>query len=369
MTDESNDAPERQGEFLALLAHELRNPLAPIHNSIGLLRRSSDPRVAQVCDMIERQVRRMVRLVDDLNELSAITRGPVELHEEEVDLVKVIEAAVESNRPLLEAAGHRLELALPAQPLWLEADAQRLAQALTNLLDNAVKYTDPGGRIGVRARRDDAGAFVAVSDSGIGIPADALGRVFEMFVQAEPRTRRAPGLGIGLTLVRGIVEAHGGSVEAHSAGPGLGSEFIVRLPLGLQRSMPHATPAAAPGAHPPRVLVVDDNHDAADSLGALLEMLGAEVCVAHNGPAALQAFDKFRPAAVFLDLGMAGMDGYEVAGRIRSRRDARDTVLIALTGWGREKDRRRTQQAGFDHHLVKPGDLDAIQSLLATLPS
>jgi CheY-like chemotaxis protein len=364
-----NEPLDRRDEFLALIAHELRNPLAPIRNSISLLRRSSDPRVVQVCDMIERQVRRMVRVVDDLADLSSLSRGPVELHKDEVDLVKVIEAVVDTCRPQIEAAGHRLELALPAQPLWLEADSERLAQVFANLLDNAVKYTDPGGRLGVRARRDDGNAFVAVSDSGIGIPADVLGKVFDMFVQADARTRRAPGLGIGLTLARSLVEAHGGGIEAHSAGAGMGSEFVVRLPLGLRHSEPRGVPAADPGARPPRVLVVDDNHDAADSLGALLEMLGAEVCVTHDGPAALQAFDSFHPAAVFLDLGMAGMDGYEVAGRIRARRDARNTVLVALTGWGRDKDRRRTQAAGFDHHLVKPGNMDAIEDLLATLPS
>jgi len=370
---EREEADRRKDEFLATLAHELRNPLAPIRNSVSLLRLSGAAGPAdQMWEMMDRQVNHMVRLVDDLMEVSRITRGKIDLRKEMVDLAEVLAAAVETSRPLIDAAGHELTLAMPPEVLLVEADAVRLAQVFANLLNNAVRYTDPGGRIGIAAKRDDGSAVVIVSDTGIGIAAEALPRVFDMFVQANARDSRAQsGLGIGLTLVRSLVEMHGGSVAARSAGAGLGSEFLVRLPLARHdaRLAPAETRGAGrkiPGL--PRVMVVDDNRDAADSLAAVLKLLGAEVRVTHDGRSALDEVGDFRPAVVFLDLGMPGMDGYETARHMRAREDTRSTLIIALTGWGQESDRRQTQAAGFNQHLVKPADITALRAVLASLP-
>ena len=370
---EREDADRRKDEFLATLAHELRNPLAPIRNSVSLLRLSGAAGPAdQMWEMMDRQVNHMVRLVDDLMEVSRITRGKIDLRKEMVDLAEVLGAAVETSRPLIDAARHELTLTLPPEALLIEADAVRLAQVFSNLLNNAVRYTDPGGRIGIAAKRDDGSAVVIVSDTGIGIAADALPRVFDMFVQANARDSRAQsGLGIGLTLVRSLVEMHGGSVAARSAGAGLGSEFQVRLPLA--RHDARRAPAEARGAGRtipglPRVMVVDDNRDAADSLAAVLKLLGAEVRVTNDGRTALDELGAFRPAVVFLDLGMPGMDGYETARHMRAREDTRSTLIIALTGWGQESDRRQTQAAGFNQHLVKPADITALRAVLASLP-
>jgi two-component system, sensor histidine kinase len=368
---EREEANRRKDEFLATLAHELRNPLAPIRNSGSLLRLSGAAAPAgQVWEMMHRQVEHMVRLVDDLMEVSRITRGTIELRKSVVDLAEVIAAAVETSRPLIDSSRHALTVELAPEPMPVEADAMRLAQVFSNLLNNAVRYTDPGGRIGIAARREDGAALVTVSDTGIGIAAEALPRVFDMFVQVDAGDRRAQhGLGIGLTLVRSLVEMHGGSVAARSAGAGRGSEFMVRLPLA-RADLPRV-PADAKAAHRipgvPRVLVVDDNRDAADSLAAVLKMLGAEVRVSNGGEAALVELGSFRPAAVFLDLGMPGMDGYETARHMRSREEGRATVIVALTGWGQESDRRQTQAAGFNHHLVKPADIPALQAVLASL--
>jgi signal transduction histidine kinase/CheY-like chemotaxis protein len=369
---EREDADRRKNEFLATLAHELRNPLAPIRNAVGLLRLSgaAGP-AAQVWEMMDRQVDHMVRLVDDLMEVSRITRGKIELRMGVVDLAEAIAAAVETSRPLIDAARHELTIELPPEALLIEGDAVRLAQVISNLLNNAVRYTDPGGRIGIAAKRDEGSAVIMVSDTGIGIAADALPRVFDMFVQANARDSRAQsGLGIGLTLVRSLVEMHGGSVAARSAGAGLGSEFLVRLPLArhdtrLAPAAAGATGRTIPGL--PRVMVVDDNRDAADSLAAVLKLLGAEVRVSHDGRSALDELEAFRPAAVFLDLGMPGMDGYETARHMRAREAARDTMIIALTGWGQESDRRQTEAAGFNQHLVKPADITALRAVLASL--
>jgi signal transduction histidine kinase len=370
---EREQADRRKDEFLATLAHELRNPLAPIRNSVSLLRLSGAAGPAgQMWEMMDRQVNHMVRLVDDLMEVSRITRGKIELRKETVDLAEVIAAAVETSRPLIDAARHELKIDLPPQALLIEADAVRLAQVFANLLNNAVRYTDPGGRIGIAAKRDDRSAVIIVSDTGVGIAAEALPRVFDMFVQANARDSRAQsGLGIGLTLVRSLVEMHGGSVAARSAGVGRGSDFAVRLPLA--RTDAQRAPAAAgaagrkiPGL--PRVMVVDDNRDAADSLAAVLKLLGAEVRVTNDGRAALDELGAFRPAVVFLDLGMPGMDGYETARHMRAREDTRSTLIIALTGWGQESDRRHTQAAGFNQHLVKPADITALRAVLASLP-
>jgi len=366
---EREESDRRKDEFLAMLAHELRNPLAPIRNAVDQLRLSSPERL-DVWQMMDRQVSQVVRLVDDLMEVSRITRGSIDLRKEVVELAAVIEAAVETSRPQIDSSAHRFTLTLPPVPLFVEADPVRLAQVFSNLLNNAARYTDPGGRIHLEARREDGRAVVCVRDSGIGIPAGELSRVFDMFAQADARDRRSQGgLGIGLTLARRLVEMHGGSVTAASAGRGLGSEFVVRLPLTDRRPRcEERGMAPEQDLHGlPRVLVVDDNRDAADSLGALLGMLGAEVTVTHDGRTALEAFATFRPAALFIDLDMPGMDGFEVASRVRALPGNGNPVLVALTGLGRKKDRRRTEATGFDLHLVKPADIDDLQTVLASL--
>lgn len=365
---ERQQADERKDHFLATLAHELRSPLAPIGNSVNLLRLSGQAPVV-VCEMIERQLRYMVRLVDDLMEVSRITRGTIELRLEPIEVETVIGVAIETSRPLIDAANHTLEVTQADEALWIDADPTRMAQVFANLLNNAAKYTDPGGRIAVDIRRDRDSAVVTVSDDGIGIPAHALSSVFDMFAQAEKGARAHSGLGIGLTLARSLVEMHRGTITATSAGAGQGSRFEVRLPLSQQQAR-QATrqPADMLGRlKPQRVLVVDDNHDSADSLGALLQLIGADVRVVYDGQSALTALHDFDPRVIVLDLGMPGMDGYEVAREIRRQANSEGRMLIALTGWGQEKDRRRTAAAGFDHHLVKPVEFSAMQALFASL--
>jgi PAS domain S-box-containing protein len=368
------DADRRKDEFLAILAHELRNPLAPIRNSLHILRltASEDPTTQRIGEMLERQVTHLVRLVDDLLEVSRITRGKVELRKEQVEVAAVVRSAVETSDPLIEAAGHQLALALPSEPLILEGDPVRLAQVLANLLNNAAKFTPPGGQIWLTVRGEGHDVVLSVRDTGRGIPQDMLPHVFELFTQVDHAASRAQGgLGIGLALVRSLVEMHGGSVQAVSAGPGTGSEFIVRLPLAINPRPVDSTGQARPSvalAHR-RVLVVDDNRDAAESLAMLLKLIGAEVQVVYSGPDALKLLASYHPAVVLLDLGMPDMDGYEVARRIRQRPEYRDVTLIALTGWGQEEDRRRSQMAGFDYHLIKPADVAALETLLMSLDS
>jgi signal transduction histidine kinase/ActR/RegA family two-component response regulator len=368
--EEREEADRRKDEFLAVLAHELRNPLAPIRNTINILRLSSpQPSAAQLWEMMDRQVSHMVRLVDDLLEVARITRGKIELRREPLELSLIIATAVETSRPLVEAAGHGLTVSLPLEPLVVDADATRLAQVFANLLNNAAKYTDPGGRISITATREGDEVIVAVRDSGVGIPAEALARVFDMFVQVAGGAQRGPGgLGIGLTLARSLVEMHGGSISAASDGVGTGSIFSVRLPLAATGALPspQAPAPKAISAGGPRVLVVDDNRDAADSLGQLLQLMGAEVCVVYSGERALDALASHRPAMVFLDIGMPQMDGYEVARRMRAGPEGRVTRLVALTGWGQEKDRRLSAAAGFDRHLTKPPDVEELRELLAS---
>ncbi len=369
--EEREEADERKNQFLATLAHELRNPLAPIRNAIGLLRRTeSSGAAATALEIMDRQVNQMVRLIDDLMDVSRISRGKIELRRDVVDLAAVIAAAVETSRPLIDAAQHELTVLLPADEMLLDADPMRLAQVFANLLNNAAKYTDPGGRISIAAKRDGTNALVTVSDTGVGIPGESLSRVFEMFAQADSGDRRArTGLGIGLSLARSLIEMHGGSLTAASGGKGKGSAFVVRLPLdhhgGARASV---VPAVAPRIREhERILVVDDNRDAANTLADLLQTIGADVRVAYDGATALEALSAFRPSVAMLDLGMPGMDGYEVARHIRALPGARDTTLIALTGWGQPSDRQRTRQAGFHHHLVKPVDIGAMQAVLASL--
>jgi signal transduction histidine kinase/ActR/RegA family two-component response regulator len=373
--EELRDADRRKDEFLAVLAHELRNPLAPIRNALHIMRLTGgrNPGSDGVGEMIERQVNHMVRLVDDLLEVSRVTRGKIELRKSRIDVATVVRNAIETSRPVLESAGHALELDLPESPLVLEGDLVRLTQIVANLLNNAAKYTPAGGRIAVRARRDGRHAVVAVADTGIGIPPDMLRRVFEPFAQVDQHASRAQGgLGIGLTLVKRLVELHGGSVHAQSAGEGRGSEFVIRLPLAAgaaAEGRPGESAGAVVGLPAERLLVVDDNRDAADSLAALLQILGADARTAYNGPDALAAIALEKPAAVLLDLGMPGMDGHEVARQIRRQPALADVALVALTGWGQEQDRRRARDAGFDFHLVKPADLSTLHALLQSIGS
>jgi signal transduction histidine kinase/ActR/RegA family two-component response regulator len=367
------DADRRKDDFLAMLAHELRNPLAPIRNALHILRLTSeqDAPSERLADMLERQVSHMVRLVDDLLEVSRITHGKIELRRECVAVETVIASAVEASRPLIESSGHLLSVDVANETMVLDADPVRIAQVISNLLNNAAKYTDTGGNIALTARRDGDGVVIAVRDSGMGIPHDMLPRVFDLFTQVHNSADRAQGgLGIGLTLVRTLVELHGGTVTAHSAGRSRGSEFVVRLPAGKDTGERAAFGRRADrngAVSARRVLVVDDNRDAADSLGAVLTLLGADVFVAHDGPSALDAVTRYRPTVVLLDIGMDGMDGYEVARQVRDNPGNASIVLIALTGWGQDEDRRRTAAAGFDYHLVKPADIGALQSILTTL--
>ncbi len=366
------DADRRKDEFLATLAHELRNPLAPIRTGLQVVRLSrDDPATAdRVLGVMERQLGHMVHLIDDLLDVSRITRGRLRLRRERVELAAVVGTAVEASRPAVEAAGHRLGVALPPAPVWLDADPTRLTQVLANLLTNAAKYTDPGGDITLTARRDGAGVAVAVRDTGIGLAAEHLPGLFEMFSQVAPAHDRAQGgLGIGLALVKGLVEMHGGTVEARSEGPGKGSEFVVRLPTAdAAPAAPAAPEDAAPTRARCRVLVADDNRDAADSLAMLLRLAGHEVHTAHDGLAAVAVAAEARPDVAVLDIGMPGLTGYDAARRIRAEPWGRGLILIALTGWGQDGDRQRAVEAGFDHHLTKPVDPAVLNDLLTGSP-
>jgi PAS domain S-box-containing protein len=371
--EELAEEARRKDEFLAVLAHELRNPLAPIRNALQVIRLGNhDPGlVEQMRAMAERQVAHLTRLVDDLLDLSRISRGLMRLLAELVDVAQPVQQAIESVRPLLQERGLTLSVSLPPEPVCVEADPTRLQQVAGNLLTNAGKYTDPGGHILLTVRQEGAEVVLRVRDTGIGIHPEMLPRVFNLFVQVERRLDRSQGgLGVGLTLVRKLVEMHGGTATAHSEGPGKGSEFVVRLPAlseerkeELRRKQVNAKqPVDSSPAR--RLLVVDDNADAAESLAVLFRLEGHEVRVACDGPAALAAARASPPEVVVLDLGMPGMDGFEVARRLRKQPTLKDTLLVALTGWAQEEDRRRCFEAGFDGHLPKPVDLDALRQFL-----
>jgi PAS domain S-box-containing protein len=367
------EADRRKDEFLAMLAHELRNPLAPVRTALQILwlRCPPDPALRQVRDIMERQVRNLVRLVDDLLDMSRVSRGKMELRKERVDLASVIQLAVETALPLIDNRRHQLTVTTPEEPLWLDADPVRLGQILSNLLNNAAKYTDPGGHIWLTARRAGGETVVSVRDTGIGIAPELRGRIFDLFMQAHHTPERAQGgMGIGLSLVHRLVELHGGTIEVASEGPGRGSEFTVQLPLAAsapaERGPANVAPAPAPAvpAQPKRVLVVDDNRDGAESLAMLLGIWGHEVELAGDGGEALAAVCNRRPDVVLLDIGLPGMDGYQVAQRLRQLPGMGGTVLVALTGCGQDDDRRRAREAGFDAHMVKPVDPDQLERLL-----
>jgi signal transduction histidine kinase len=339
---ELREADQRKDEFLATLGHELRNPLSPLLTSLELLKRVAphEPQVGRVVGVMQRQASHLVRLVDDLLEVSRITRGLIEVQRNPVELREILAAAVETSRPIIEASEHRLTIKVPDERLSVVGDSVRLTQVFANLLNNAAKYTDPGGSIEVTVRHAGDTAFISVRDSGIGIEKEHLSSVFDMFTQVSRSDRRTQGgLGIGLTLVRSLVALHGGSVTATSEGRGRGSTFEVRLPLA--------------------------NQDATETLQTLLETMGATVAAAGNGREALAAFERFEPDVVLLDIGMPGMDGYEVARRIRALPIGGSTPLIAVTGWGQQEDVKRCFEAGFDHHLVKPLDVNRLWEIIA----
>lgn len=366
------DLHRRKDEFLAMLSHELRNPLAPISNAVQLLRLQGDGDRLQhsARSIIERQVGQMKHLIDDLLEVSRITTGRVQLHQERIAVAGVVEQAVETARPLVEQHRHELTVTVPPQPIMLYADAARLEQVVVNLLTNAAKYTNDGGHIWLSVQQEGDEAVLRVRDTGVGIAPELLPRIFDLFTQAERSLARSEGgLGIGLSLVHRLVELHRGRVEAHSS-LGRGSEFVVRLPVVLTPAPP-STPAAigvtkttGPSL---RILVVDDNVDAAESLADLLRALRHDVRTAHDGPTALTAADEYRPDMVLLDIGLPKMNGHEVAKTLRQRSALKNIVLVAMTGYGQESDREQSKEAGFDHHLVKPADFGKVQSILATV--
>ena len=359
------EADRLKDEFLAMLAHELRNPLAPIHNAVRImrLRPMGDSQLEWARDVIDRQAVHLTRLVDDLLDVSRITRGKINIDAQPFELRAAISRAVETVQPMLARQRHDLQIDLPPTPLLIQGDMTRVTQVIGNVLANAVKYTDDGGRIGVSAKLDGGLVEIRISDNGIGIPASMLPTVFDLFSQAGAMDGRSRGgLGIGLALVKRLVEMHGGSVEIRSGGAGQGTEFLIRLPAALPvEATPPAPPPAVmtPSADSRRrILIVDDNEDALMSLANLLGLDGHEVCTAGNGFVALDRAPAFAPEVAVLDIGMPGLDGYELARRIRAQPWGRSMVLVALTGWGQEADRRRSREAGFDSHWVKPLDVD-----------
>ncbi|WP_298233075.1 hybrid sensor histidine kinase/response regulator [uncultured Azohydromonas sp.] len=368
------EGDRRKDEFLATLAHELRNPLAPLRNGLSVLKAlalpSPDPRFAGVLGMMERQMGLLVRLVDDLLDVARISRGKIDLVRQPLELREVVDAALEGCAPLIRAARHEVEVHLAPQPVWVEADRARLVQVLGNLIGNAAKYTPDGGRITVELRLRGGSAELSVADTGVGIAPEMLTRVFDMYVQLQDGASRAQGgLGLGLSLVRRLVEMHGGTVAAHSPGPGAGSTFVVALPL-LSTPAPQAPAACNSGPPKPantlRVLVIDDNADAADALCMCLQAMGHTACARYSGSAGLQAAQALRPDVVFCDIGLPDIDGREVAARLRRDPAHCGVTLVALTGWGAAKDRQLSSSAGFDAHLTKPASMEDIGQVLGS---
>ena len=366
------DTDRRKDEFLATLAHELRNPLAPIRNALRLLQVGDRASAADAMYIMERQLRQLVRLIDDLLDVSRITRGRLEMRKQRVLLRAVLDDAIETVRPAIDDAGQHLVVDLPPAEHAIEADPERLAQVFSNLLNNASKYSDLDAHIRLSAHAEGEVVRVHVHDEGIGIPDHLLDQIFELFVQADTSLERSRGgLGIGLTLVRQLIEMHGGKVTARSAGAGQGSTFVVELPLAGTAPLIAApvAPIAAAAATPHfvesarRILVIDDNRDAADTLALTLRMFNHEVRVVYDPLQALELAESFRPDLVFMDVGMPGMNGYDLVRRMRTRAWSGQTLIVALTGWGQEEDRRRSRDAGFDHHLVKPAEFADIEAM------
>ena len=371
LADRLREADRRKDEFLALLAHELRNPLASVHNCVAIMRRAgvTDAELRWCHDVIERQSEQLRRLVDDLLDVSRITQGKIQLRTEPVNLETVVADAVETSAPIINAHQHALRVTLPEQPLVVKGDASRLTQVIANLLTNAAKYQNENGSIDLTTRREGTTAVISVRDRGIGLSAEMLHEAFELFAQGERTPDRAQGgLGIGLSLVKKLVELHGGTVHAASDGPGHGSEFLVRLPLlaGVETAEPVASAAPAPAPEPrrQRVLVVDDNVDAAEGLAMLLRLDDHEVTIAHDGAHALALAAAARPTVVLLDIGLPGMDGYEVCRRLRTA-GFTDTRIFALTGYSQDRDKQLALEAGFDAHMVKPVEFEKLQQILA----
>jgi signal transduction histidine kinase len=369
------EADRHKDEFLAMLAHELRNPLAPILNAVQLMRMKpiADPQLSWSREVIERQLAHLTRLVDDLLDVARITRGRINLSREPIELAVLIARAVETVQPLIQARGHQLRSEIPAGTLRIDADPLRLTQAFGNVLGNAAKYTERGGRISLTVCRQGTDVEIRVRDTGIGISAELLPRIFDLFTQVRSDHSQS-GLGIGLALVRRLLQMHGGTITAHSEGPGQGTEFLIRLPLLLETRQSANGEESTAGSDdaPPvrrRILVADDNADALETLATVLELGGHEVFSAANGSLALESAERHLPEVALLDIGMPLLDGYEVARRIRAQAWGKRITLVALTGWGQDSDRRRSQEAGFDSHLVKPLDLDKLTQLLARLPS
>jgi signal transduction histidine kinase len=379
------EADRRKDEFLAMLAHELRNPLAPVRSAVEILKQLGpmEPRLERAREIIDRQVGQQARLLDDLLDVSRITRGKIQLRPEPLELVSLVRETIEDRRPMLDAAGLTLDLALPEEPIWVEGDSARLAQVVSNLLHNAIKFSDRGGQVAVRLTVAEAGdgplcAVITVRDTGVGIEPQMLPQLFEAFSQADRSLDRSHGgLGLGLSLVKGLVELHGGQATAHSEGPGRGSEFTIRLPIcsgdaeipatAMRSSSPDRPRLSS--AHPLRVLIVEDHLDGAETLRQLLELCHCSVVVAHTGPAGVAAAQQFHPELVLCDLGLPGMNGYEVAAALRREPRFTKTCLVAVSGYGQEEDRRRSLEAGFDMHLIKPVDFEELQRLLRAAPT
>jgi PAS domain S-box-containing protein len=370
---ELKEADRRKDEFLAMLAHEVRGPLAPLSHALEIMKHANgDPEVLlQLREAMQRQLNQLVRLVDDLLDASRISRGKLELRRGPLDLAPAVRIAVEGCRPLVEACRHELVVNLPREPISLDADPARLAQVLGNLLNNACKYTEPGGRISLTAERQGGEVVISVKDNGIGIPPEMIPRIFEMFTQLDQSLERAEGgLGIGLAVAKQLVELHGGSIEASSRGSSLGSEFVVRLPMLLdrpEREPAHEQIAVSASPLPHRILVADDNRDSAQSLALLLKLAGNDTHAAFDGLQAVEAAQWFRPHVILLDVGMPRLNGYDAARHIREQPWGKEVLLVALTGWGQDQDRRKSEEAGFDHHLVKPVDYEALNQILASL--
>jgi signal transduction histidine kinase/ActR/RegA family two-component response regulator len=369
------DSDRRKDEFLATLAHELRNPLAPIRNALQIIHLAGNngPTVEQAHEMMERQLGQMVRLIDDLLDVSRISRGKLELRKERIELDAAIRSAVDTAQPLIDAAGHQLTVSGSPRPIYLDADPVRLAQVFSNLLNNAAKYMERGGRIWLTVTPEEREVVVSVRDTGIGIPGEALPGIFDMFSQVDHSLEKAQGgLGIGLTLVKQLLEMHGGRIEARSEGAGKGSEFIARLPVVAVAPRPQlAETGEQRRSRTPtcRILVADDNRDAAESMSTVLRLMGNEVRTVHDGLQAIEEAAAFRPDLVLLDIGMPRLNGYDAARRIRGERWGKSTLIVAMTGWGQDEDKRRAREAGFDRHFTKPVDPGAIAKLIAEMRS